>query len=119
MAQLVSAWTNQLKELPMLNKVPFPFAFKLANCNFQEKPIIASGLICKCLASLKSCHEITDQTFSCIIKENHVFVCIYFHGNVLFQKTYEDEHKQLNFEEHKEEFEMQSLTVMDLSRAET
>ena len=34
-------------------------------------------------------------------------------------KSYEDEHKQLNFEEHKEEFEMQSLTVMDLSRAET
>ena len=36
-----------------------------------------------------------------------------------FTQTCEDEHKQLNFEEHKEEFEMQSLTVMDLSRAET
>ena len=36
-----------------------------------------------------------------------------------FTQTCEDEDKQLNFEEHKEEFEMQSLTVMDLSRAET
>ena len=58
-------------------------AFKLANNNFQEKPIIASGLICKCLASLKSCHELSDENFTCIIKENNVFLCIYFHGNVL------------------------------------
>ena len=32
-----------------------------------------------------------------------------------FKQTYEDEHKHLNFEEHKKEFEMQNLTVMGSS----
>ena len=61
-------------------------AFKLANNNLQEKPIITSGLNCKCLASLKSCYEITDQNYTCMIKENNL-ICIYFHGNVLFNTT--------------------------------
>ena len=30
-------------------------------------------------------------------------------------QPYGDEHKHLNSEEHKEEFEMQNVTVMDLS----
>ena len=67
----------------------------------------------------------SDENFTCMIKENDVFICMMyliafiFMVKSYFTQTYEDEHKHLNFEKHKEEFEMQSLTVMDLSRIET
>ena len=77
--------------------------------NFQEKPIIILRLICKCLASLKSHYEnewpihAYDQGKLGIYLHYFVFMVMCY-----FTQTHElqDEHKNLNFGEHKDEIEM-------------
>ena len=41
----------------------------------------------------------------------HLFVVVFMVMSY-FTQTHEDEHRHLNFEGHKEEFEMPNLTVM-------